>query len=248
MLTRILFTVLLLLILLLFISACGGGNINGVVKDGITGEPIPDALVIITSRYMFLGNLLFEPGKGFHSLHTDTNGEYQLKLPSMMLFTQDIDWIIATKENYRSDGIYEPKEKQLIILLYPTEQAAGYPLTAPFGIIESAQDLYYLKQAEETGNENLCKQTSLRARGICYQSVALASEDPSVCNLITGRDQRAFCVMSIAFKTQNPGLCETFKDIQDDCYLKYAESEEDPELCKNIISPTTRDGCLRWIS
>ena len=233
------------LVLLIIVSGCGGTSpmtVSGVVQDGTTGHPIPDAFVLVSSSYHVADYLK----QDFQYTQTDETGKFKLRTTHGIL-----DYVIANKEGYRADGYVNPDQTTLTITVYPQDRAAQHPLLASLpGIINTALDEYSLARMQETGDESYCTPiTSEYQKNNCYMRVAIQKGNPTFCSPVTNLLQaRALCVAAIALRTSNPETCETLGDVRDQCYAHYAradihENYEGAKWCKQIQPPETRDAC-----
>ncbi len=88
--------------------------------------------------------------------------------------------------------------------------------------------------AVKTKNPSVCAQLSEDAQDAdrCYNAVAIAKNDVSVCDSITGF-MKTGCQSSVNFNTQY-GNCSTLSFGKDSCWYRQATQQNDPVLCANM--------------
>jgi len=233
------------LVLLVLVSGCGGTSpktVSGVVQDGTTGQPIPNALILVSSSY----HVADYSKQDFQYAQTGETGKFKLRTTHGIL-----DYVIANKEGYRADGYVNPDQTTLTMILYPKDRAAQHPLLASLpGIISTALDAYGLARMRETGDEQYCTPiTSEYQRNNCYMLVAIQEVSPTLCMSVTYLlNARELCLAAIALRTGNPETCETLPDVRDQCYAQYARADihenfEGAVWCERIQPLETRDSC-----
>lgn len=210
--------------------------VGGSVRDGITGDPIPDAIILIRTSFGFID---YHESQ-FQYTHADKNGNFGL-----LTRYHSIDHVIASKEGYRADGLSVPKNRKLTILLYPEEVAAQYPLQVRHPFIQAALDDYANRRAGETGDDAFCRSiVGSSWKDNCYQDVAWKKMDPYMCGNVSSRDEKVNCVFSFAFGSKQPEICETLEETRDPCYSRYARSTHNGDAwCEKVLSIENRDEC-----
>lgn len=104
-------------------------------------------------------------------------------------------------------------------------------------------------------DEKWCTSITTNAtRFHCYQSVALVTEDTSICAEIKGgRDEvvnaRDECYREIAVAVNDYNLCNPVSPINKDaCYFDVAKEHNNGRACSQITSPELRGACYNSIN
>jgi len=76
----------------------------------------------------------------------------------------------------------------------------------------------------------------------CFQGLALANSDPSLCQKLGG--SQVYCITDVAKSMKDPAVCEMLNNRanQDECL------NSDPEVCEMLHHPDYRDVCLSVVA
>ena len=134
-------------------------------------------------------------------------------------------------------------------------------------------DQISLKQAKEMQDETKCAEIkSDSIREICYNDIALAKNDLTICGMLPNKSVGAcikrfasefkdirqchfikhnqywydLCYKEVALATDNVDLCNSTSDqkIKDSCFKGVAESLNNVELCSEVQSQDSKDKCF----
>jgi hypothetical protein len=106
--------------------------------------------------------------------------------------------------------------------------------------------------AVETGAPKLCELLTNQTHGSCITDIALARNEPVLCDTLRFVDERWLdvCQMQISIKMNNTDRCSSigFADLRDNCIVELQKTRNDFELCKKIVTDSTRHRCMRDIA
>jgi len=113
------------------------------------------------------------------------------------------------------------------------------------------RNLCYKQTAASTKDLSLCNKISMGVeKSSCYAGVAIAKDEPLLCNQIKGYDQ-VFCWEEVAEGLANPLVCGKIDPLADDgsdCYYAVAKKLKEPNVCAQIASETIKWACYQEIA
>lgn len=107
-----------------------------------------------------------------------------------------------------------------------------------------SQPATIIQNAIENEDSSVCDDIYLQeARDVCYWEVAKAIKEPSLCEKISGEDEKNYCLAVI---NKDSSVCERISD-QDRRNYCTAVITEDLSLCKRISGGDRRNHCIASI-
>ncbi len=91
------------------------------------------------------------------------------------------------------------------------------------------------EMAAKTQNEAYCSRLDETSKGVCYLGVAVAKQEPSICEKISS---------SMKIDTPNYKLAISQRDS---CYYKVAIAKNDSSVCETIVNSARRENCTLMI-
>lgn len=76
----------------------------------------------------------------------------------------------------------------------------------------------------------------------CYIGLAAKYKDTALCQKMTS-DVRRSCYNVIAIASNNPAICEEAGSNKDQCYSEYSRQAKDASACEKIVDVYQKDSC-----
>ena len=117
-------------------------------------------------------------------------------------------------------------------------------------ILKSQKDLCYDVYARELGGDYYCgliSEESLYSY-TCYSHFAIEKNNVVYCESIEDLNNKWKCMRDYALGTGNSSGCDEISDFatysKQGCYVNYAKTYNNPEVCTRIEDASARGGCF----
>lgn len=103
-----------------------------------------------------------------------------------------------------------------------------------------------MEVAKNSKNELVCEQIPFENRDDCYAKVGIAKLDENLCaNFTKCFSCQENCLSYLAVQKNNPDICEMMNSIyRDDCYIEYADANNDITYCDKVQQQGRVEWCL----
>lgn len=117
------------------------------------------------------------------------------------------------------------------------------------GVAVAKQDASLCAQAHFTSQNPTADEDQFVKWTGCYQPIAVAKKDQSVCDGLTNQGLKQTCYSAVAVAQGNSTSCNNLTDdsAKDECYSGIAKSNSDDSYCAKIKSAYTEDACYQIV-